>query len=260
MALALHGTDSQASSLGPSNSISQHTRPNLASDIEKLLASVDAPPMRPHYLPASVLWYFDNCQTDKTYSDIITAVNSCRPKMNLAIRHPDGLKIPSMEYGNVQHSTDIIVQKLCRLIHSDPRMTHTLNSKPPTKTLVQTLFKAEYRQAIFELKEEHHLLCLCSAHWKADMLIGQAFSQRNDAEGKAATVYGQDPSKPPTLPILQVLDAAPANTAKHSLELSPGPKSPSVLHSQKCAKDDAMLSRQKTTGPIAPPSHCESAF
>jgi hypothetical protein len=89
------------------------------------------------------------------------------------------------------------------------------------------------------------------------MLIGQA--RRNDAEGKAATDYGQDPSKPPTLPILQVLDAAPANTAKHSLELSPGLKSPSVSHSQKCAKDDA-ISRQKTTGPIAPPSHHESAF
>jgi hypothetical protein len=250
-ALALHGVHT-ASSLGPSDSASQQARPHSTSDIDTLLERLDAPSVRPEYLPASVLWYFDDCSTDRTYGTIVTASNSCRPKMGIAIRRPDGSKIPNLEFGYMRRDADLIVQKLRTLIESDSRMMRALNSKPLTKTLARTLFKAEYRKAILELEEEHKLLRLCASHWKADMMIGQAFPRATDPEVKVGTHCGQDLSGPPTSPIPQV-----SSVAKRSLELSPGPKSPSVSRVQKRSKDNTALSGQKTSGSMVPPSQRE---
>ncbi len=62
-------------------------------------------------------------------------------------------------------------------------------------------------------------------------------------------VKGSQSSEPSfTAPIPQVWDVAPVNAAKHALELSPGPKSPSALHAQKHSKDDTILFGQKTMG------------
>jgi hypothetical protein len=140
-------------------------------------------------------------------------------------------------------------------------MMHALNSKPLTKTLARTLFKAEYCRAILELKEEHKLLRLCSSHWKADMMIGQAFPWANDAEVKMEPHCRPDLSKPPTAPkppTMPILQAS--NAAKRPLELSPGPKSPSVLRIQKRSKDNTAHSKQKTTGSTVPPSHGEFSY
>jgi hypothetical protein len=248
-ALALHGVRS-ASSLGPSDSASQQARPYSTSDIDTLLERSDAPSVRPEFLPASVLWYYDDCKTDKTYGTIVTASNSCRLKMSIAIHRPDGSRIPKLEFGYVRRDADLIVQKLRTLIESDPRMMRALNSKPLTKTLARTLFKAEYRRAILELEEEHKLLRLCSSHWKADMMIGQAFPRANDADVKMEPHHEQELSQPPTAPIPQA--------SKRALELSPGPKSPSVMRVQKRSKD--VHSKQKTTGSMAPPNNREFPF
>jgi len=184
--------------------------------------------------------------------------------MSLAIRRPDGLKISSQEFANVRHSADIIVQKLINLVDSDPRVAvRAGGSKSLTKSFVKNLFKAEYRQAVLDLEAEQKLLRLCSAHWKADTLIGQVFLRRNDAESRAALNHARSASSMPvpsdvkgsqssepsfTAPIPQVWDVAPVNAAKRALELSPGPKSPSASHAQKRSKDDATLFGQKTTG------------
>ncbi|KAH9077347.1 hypothetical protein EDB83DRAFT_2311863 [Lactarius deliciosus] len=209
--------------------------------------------MRPQFLPQEVLWYDNDCETDKTYGDIVTQQNKYRPKMNLAIRRPDGSKVSTQEFSNIRHSTVIIFQKLLSIITSDPRMPESL-----TKTSVKNLFKTEFDRAVLELEAEQRLLRLCSNHWKADALIGKMFSARNEAEASnrtraASSMPPDDTPSPPTAPIPQVWDAAPVNVAKRALELSPGPKSPSASHVQKRSKDRVVaLSRQKTTGPSVP--------
>ncbi|KAI9434415.1 hypothetical protein H4582DRAFT_1793231, partial [Lactarius indigo] len=194
---------------------------------------------RPQFLPKEVLWYYEDCATDKSYGDIITKNNKYRPKMNLTIRRPDGSKVSAQEFANIRHSTAII-------------------------SFIKHLFKAEYDRAILELEAEQRLLRLCYAHWKADTMIGQVFVRRNEVDAKAASNRARatssrpsdDTSEPPLAPVPQVWDIAPVNMAKRAFELSPGPKSPSASQAQKCSKDGVSLSGQKTTGPSVP-SNCK---
>ncbi|KAH9032842.1 hypothetical protein EDB84DRAFT_1561857 [Lactarius hengduanensis] len=235
--LGLHAEESRASSLGPSDSASQQQQmkfdPAYDKAIGSLLETVEPLPTRPQYLVKEVLWYSDDCATDKMYGDIITAQNQYRPKMNLAIRRPNGSKVSNQEFSNIQRSTNIAVQKLIDLVDSDPMHA----GKSQTKTLTQ-------------------LLRLCYAHWKADNLLGQKLQRRSDAKKKAAraasSIPPDDTSEPFTAPIPQVWDAAPVNAAKRAFELSPGPKSPSASQAQKRSKDGIALSKQKTTGPSVP--------
>ncbi|KAI9445340.1 hypothetical protein H4582DRAFT_2053391 [Lactarius indigo] len=265
--LGPHAEGSRASSLGPSDSASQQMRfdPTYNRAIKTLLETVEPLPSRPQFLPKEVLWYYEDCATDKSYGDIITKNNKYQPKMNLAIHCPDGLKVSAQEFANIQHSTTIIVQKLTNLISSDSCMAVRIDDpKSQTKSFVKHLFKAEYDQAILELEAEQRLLRLCYAHWKADTMIGQVFVRQNKVDAKAASNRARttssrlsdDTSEPPPAPVPQVWDIAPVNVAKCAFELSPGPKSPSALQAQKRSKDGVSLSGQKTTGPSVP-SNCK---
>ncbi len=73
----------------------------LEKAIEKLLESVEPPSIQPQFLLPSVLWNYNDCETDKSEGDIVTSANKHRPRMSLAICHPDGLKISSQEFANV---------------------------------------------------------------------------------------------------------------------------------------------------------------
>ncbi|KAI9432840.1 hypothetical protein H4582DRAFT_2082966 [Lactarius indigo] len=101
--LGPHTEGSRASSLGPSDSVSQQMRfdPTYDKAIETLLETVEPLPLRPQFLPKEVLWYYEDCTTDKSYGDIITKNNKYRPKMNLAICHPDGSKVSAQEFTNI---------------------------------------------------------------------------------------------------------------------------------------------------------------
>jgi hypothetical protein len=121
-----------------------------------------------------------------------------------------------------------------------PTLLH--GSMQPTKSNIKKWFRAEFNQAILKLEAEKKYLCLCSAHWKADTMIGQAFLRLSDAEHKhrareASSVpnpLSQRDRVPASVPVLSV---EPANSAKRALEWSPGPKSPSASHAQKRSKD-----------------------
>ena len=97
--------------------------------------------------------------------------------MRFAIRHPDGSRISAREYADIRSFADIVAQKLLALIESDRHMAilqadnFTLDKK---KKSIKVLFRAEYRDAMLELEAEKRLLCLCSAHWKADAMLGAA--------------------------------------------------------------------------------------
>src|SRR6202012_3399395 len=66
-----------------------------------------------------------------------------------------------------------------------PSAAHAGNHKTQRKTFFKSVFKAKYNQAILNLEAEAKLLCLCSGHWKADCMLGQAFSWRSDTEARA---------------------------------------------------------------------------
>jgi hypothetical protein len=246
-----------SSSLGPSDSASQ----NAGSDIDKaaiehLLKLVEAPSKRPSCLKPFVLWYHEDCQTDKTAGDIVTAANKHRPKMHLVICREDGSVISGPEFENIKHSAELLVERLIACVAKNPQRMLVSTSKVPTKSNVKKWFKAEYSQAIPELEAEQPYLHLCAAHWKADIMLGQAFMRKSDAENKRARTSEALSMPPPKQPNcaptqIPVSDVAPINAAKRALELSPGPKSPSASHSQKRSKDETKHSGQKNKGPSA---------
>ncbi|KAI9441585.1 hypothetical protein H4582DRAFT_2073751 [Lactarius indigo] len=257
------GTDSRASSLGPSDSASQQTRTDVMKDkaIEDLLESVEPPPMRPEFLPKTVLWDFKDCETDKSQGDIITDKNKSRPKLSLAIRRPNGTKISNAELSNMRRSAEMIVQKLINFVNSDPRSACAGAPKARTKTFIKKYFTAEHYRAVLDLEAEQKLLRLCSAHWKADAFITQVFLQRSKEKAMAAMNAAPATSpqsnlspEPPTAFVPQIQEVAPMNLTKRALELSPGPKSPSASHAQKRNKDNHVpaVSGQKTIGSRGP--------
>ncbi|KAI9437506.1 hypothetical protein H4582DRAFT_2057868 [Lactarius indigo] len=182
-------SESRASSLGPSDSASQQMKfdPTYDKAIKTLLGTVEPLPTRPQFLPREVLWYYDDCATDKSYGDIVTKSNMYRLKMNLAIRRLDGSKVSAQEFSNIRHSVAIVIQKLINLIDSDPRMAvRAGDPKSRTRSFIKNLFKPKYDRAILELEAEQRLLRLCYAHWKADVLIGQV--QKRSKDGIAPSV------------------------------------------------------------------------
>ena len=250
-----------SSSLGPSDSASQCTPsdPDQIS-VERLLKLVEAPSKRPLCVHPSVLWYSSDCITDKTAGDIVTEANKHRPKTHLILRHEDGTILSSAEHDNVQMSADIFATRLIALARKDRQLCPP-GSKLPTKTNVKKWFKPEYSQFLLELEAEQPYLRLCSAHWKADNFIGQAFLRQSDSECKrrareASSMPGPqkqcDPAPAPSIPVSSVV---PINMAKRALELSPGPKSPSASHAQKRSKDEAKNSGQNNKDHLVAPSN-----
>ncbi|KAF8264808.1 hypothetical protein EI94DRAFT_1805298 [Lactarius quietus] len=172
------------SSLGLSDSVSQHSKfvSTYEMSVNCLLDHVEAPSQWPSYLPASVLWHYEDCQTDTSAGTIVTDANKHRPKMHLAIRRGDGSIISAPELALSSPHTSL--------------PTQPQGSKIPTKSNIQKWFKTEYSQAIFELEAEQKLLHLCAGHWKADNMIGQGFLWQSDAELKRCLELSPGPKSP----------------------------------------------------------------
>ncbi|KAF8263928.1 hypothetical protein EI94DRAFT_1595124 [Lactarius quietus] len=180
-------------------------------------------PVRPECLPVSVLWVYEDCKNDPSGEIIITEANKRRPKLSLAICHPDRQKISRQQYSNMRTSANIIMRRLINFANTDPCSASHTSAR--TKLFIKGLYPAEFRQAILDLEVEQMLLRLCSGHWKADLLLSQAFLQQGEAEGRAAVktvraamlehsnmmVKASQHLPPP-----RVQEVAPANTSKRS--------------------------------------------
>ena len=252
-----HAPDSEASSLGPSDSASQQTRID-DQVINDLMEMVEPQPIHPRNVKKAVLWDLDDCY--KLMGEVVTEANKRRPKMSLAIRDSDGNPVSINEFNNIRRAALKIARELVQKISLDPRAV-VFAGNPRTKVTLKKYFEAEYNEAILKLEAQKKILCLCGEYWKADQMIGQALLRRGDADTK---VTPTDPFlAPPSslsntscLPaelyatlIPQGSDVAPMNMAKRALELSPGPKSPSAVHTQKRSKDSLMVPGKKPIGP-----------
>jgi hypothetical protein len=140
--------------------------------INNLLNSVEAPSLRPDCILPTVLWYFEDCTMDKLYGNILTEANLSRPRMSITLCHEDGTPLSPPEFSNVRMIADLIVRQLLEKYSKDP---HAQGVKLLTKLVFKSLFHTEYCQAILELEAEEWLLCLCTRHWKAEVMLSQAF-------------------------------------------------------------------------------------
>ena len=230
--------------------------------LERLLQNMSPPSMRPQIPLASVLWDYDDCVKEVSPGIILTNSNKCQTKMGSAIRLPNGKPVSNREYANIRHTTDIIAQKLVNWIISSNIVAPRFKL---TKLAIKGCFKSEYDEAVLELEAQHNLLCLCSAHWKADSMLGQALLRCEDktvAQIACIVPSSQDPFNTNETHPLEpscVRDVIPANMTKCTFQLSPGPKLPSALRTQKRSKDGAVPSGWTTHTERQPPAACRVA-
>ena len=125
--------------------------------------------------------------------------------------------------------------------------------------LIKSLFYEEFCQAILDLEAEKWELRLCLGHWKVEVMLSQTLLQQSSGPDTNAakdvhTASNVGASLPlPPLPTGSLKVVAPMHTTKHALELNPVPKSPLVLHVQKCVKHDGTILGQKNLSFV--PSH-----
>ena len=287
--------ESRAPSLGPSDSASQRSQqsrfdPSMHQAIEQLLQQVEPPSIMPDFLPKSVLWYANDSKTDNLYGPIYVKGNNSRPRMQLAVRRPNGDILSHHEFANIREFSDLVVRELLDKIHSANCDEEVVSM---TKSAFKSKFYTKYRQAILKLEAAHPILRLCAGHWKAETMIGQSFLRRS-GEGKSSkATRGRSnapttefsvcasqsppplpavplptaplPAAPlpaatlPVAPIPNAWDVAPMSGSKRALEMSPGPKSPSVSHVQKRPKDK-IKSPGLTSSSLVPSGECYSAI
>lgn len=158
-------SDPRGHSITPSDSISRwasgSTTPALPSP------SIHQPATRPAQYPAEILWSFGDCKDDPDV--VISASNQSRPSMERAIRHPDGKMITPSEYSAIRASARLVKLDLLNLPTPKDRLA---KSRPKTRSYYRTFFAREWQAAVDRLEQLQPLLALCSAHWKAEHLLG----------------------------------------------------------------------------------------
>ena len=207
--------------------------------------------------------------------------------MHIALRTEDGIPFSPNVYNNVRDFADLLVRQLLEQFSMDPRLRA---HKSVTKSLFKSLFYTEYRQAILALEANEKLLRLCARHWKAEVLISQAFLRRGGSGAEIKREHSIAPMPSSVAPVPSSIAPVPSSiipvpssvalvpssvvpvptpvvpipmhwdledmalnaTSKRPLELSPGPKSPSASHAQKRTKDGAMLSSLRTSSSLVP--------
>ena len=134
-----------------------------------ILQCVEPLSMRPPCVEEDVLWYYDDCMTDRKYGRILTETNRSRLKMNIAICKTDGTKISSDLYKSMRDHANLVIRRLLEGISLDPCI---VRGKSLTKLVIKPLFYEEFCQAILDLEAEKRELHLCAGHWKAEKLRG----------------------------------------------------------------------------------------
>ena len=203
--------------------------------------------MRPRHLPVEVLWYYDDCLTDKKYGRILTESNKSRPRMSIVIRQANGILVSSNVYKSIREHADLVVRRLLEGISTDPRITA---AKSLTKSVIKSLFYEEFCQAILDLEAEKRELRLCAGHWKAEVMLSQALLRRSSGSDTNVAREVHTNSTSPKFPPPPPSPTGPPKVVapmKRALESSTVPESPSVLHIQKRAKNDCASGLKKSS-------------
>jgi hypothetical protein len=125
------------------------------------------PATRPSEYPLEVLWSLEDCKNDPDVR--ITPTNASRPPMEHAIRHPDGTMISSSEWSAIKATARMVKSDLLSL---PPSRDRRAKDRQKTKTYFRTYHPREWESALDKMETQQPLLALCSAHWKADHVLG----------------------------------------------------------------------------------------
>ena len=192
---------------------------------------MEPPPMHPSYVWKSVLWDIEDC-LNPAEGIIITEANKSQPRMAFAICCIDGTLVLVGEFKIIHQVAKAISKVLIMSLLKDEHAV-IFNSKPQTKKTLKKYFEPEYNQVCLRLEAHSKPLCLCSAHWKADHMIGQArlSPENHDVDVDVDLTALVAPQQP-----LWMLCPS---------KMSPGLKSPSAVHTQKHSKDALIVPGKK---------------
>ncbi|KAF7421256.1 hypothetical protein PC9H_011777 [Pleurotus ostreatus] len=185
---------SSTPSLAPSDSIS---RVNGETDSEEFQAAYRryqweaAPSQKPAHLPDSVLWTFKGAQAVGPDAGFSTS-NPYRPSFGKALRDSNGNPLDSALVSIIKRTA---LNLAGRIVALHP-IKHQANKNQP-RDYYRTKCPHLWYGAIILLEEQHGDVAICSAHWKADHLLGQAMVRikgppREAKRARSAKIAGSD--------------------------------------------------------------------
>ncbi|KAF7426504.1 hypothetical protein PC9H_008873 [Pleurotus ostreatus] len=222
------------SSLGPSDSISRlgtTSGIDVDDEGEDLRAAysvylsqgdlVEKPPS----LPDTVLWTFKSAQEAGSAAGL-SATNSYRPSFNKALRDSKGQTLDADLVKLIKRTAAALASRI-------------LARHPIDKVAVDIRHIREYYRSrcpwlwygsIVLLEQRHKEVGLCSAHWKADHLLGQsvlglrqkaANAMKKQSTGELASILGSDDEQ--TLDVVFILPKKAKRPANPLSPLKSGP-------------------------------------
>ena len=117
--------------------------------------------------PLEVLCTLEDCKDDPDVRT--TSTNASRPPMEQAICHEDGTMILLGEWATIKATARLVKMELLAL--PAPRDRRAKGQKK-TKIYFRSFHRTEWEAAIQKMESQQPLLALCTAHWKADHVLG----------------------------------------------------------------------------------------
>jgi hypothetical protein len=158
---------SPATSIHPSDSISQTRQSGSQPQVLLLPKLCTQPAIRPSQYPFEVIWNLEDCQHDPDVD--VRESNKSRPSMERVVRQPDGTMITDSEWSAIKSSARRIANELAGLPDSSRKV-----KMRRTKMYYRTYHTKEWTSAIIRLEAEQPLLTLCASNWKAEHVLGNS--------------------------------------------------------------------------------------
>lgn len=154
----------------PSGSVLATSSATAALSLTAAASYSHQPATRPSQYPPEILWSLEDSKTDE---DVGTSEgNLSRPPMGRVLRHADGTDISTGEYNAIKATAHAIIYDLNEL-PIPPGKAH-LKGKNRTMRFYKSNMVREWNQAVLDAERQQELLRLCSAHWKAEHVLGAA--------------------------------------------------------------------------------------
>lgn len=169
---SLYGTSThtRTASLAPTDSVSMVPSATATPYLHQ-------PAIRPSCYPPEILWSLNDSKTDEDVGS--SDGNLSRPAMARVIRHADGTDISPGEYNAIKATAHAIVYELNELV-IPPSKPH-LKGMPRTMRFYKQHMVREWNKAVADVEDQQELLTLCSAHWKAEHILGASLRAANHA-------------------------------------------------------------------------------
>lgn len=173
---------------------------------------------RPSHLPESVLWTFKDAQA-RGPDGGFSSSNPHRPSFKKALRDQNGNVLDEGIVKLITRTATSLARRIMALQPANTRMADSHHIREYYRTKAPTLWYG----CIILLEQQHVEVGLCSAHWKADHLLGQAVlkirtTQRSSTTQVGKASHSQDSHSTPKKPkrTANVITPLPAGPSKRA--------------------------------------------